>query len=228
MMIKEVLEKNDNLRRLIAWIGKKRRIYNVQKHGIEAVETINAAFKKQGIVSFADFGTLLGLLREKRLLKHDWDIDLGVVLENPNTLAAADSILQGLGYKMIREFTVDGDIKEQSYNKNHIKIDLQLYYNDDNPELMYCYLFYHPTRDTREKNWKCVIKKCPKVTQLKTFEVNNHQVSIPKNAEEVIRYKYGDNWRIPDKSWVYWEGPNTYKVDKTGLLRSIDNGGIEK
>ena len=165
------------------------------------------------------------MVRERKLLDGDADIDIGVILKHGEEMQKADSILESMGYKLLREFTVDKGIKEQSYIKHHVKIDLQFYFME-NTDMMYCYLFYNPSGNAKEKYWKSVIKECPAVGSTEIVKIENHHIHIPENAEVILEYKYGNNWRVPDRSWDYWKGPYTYSTDKSGFIRSVDNGGI--
>ena len=225
-MIKELLKKNKRLNTLIVKAGKKRRIKQIQKLGIEELEKVTNTLNNSGICAFADFGTLLGLMREGGPLKHDADMDVGIILQNDNTVKEADFCLKSLGYKRFRQFSINDSIKERSYIKNHVKMDLQFYTVEEETGLMFCYLFYNKPIDIKKKYWKSVIKKCPLVEDIKTINIKNHLIYVPKNAEDILRYKYGDSWRIPDKSWVYWEGPNTFTVNDIGVFQSIENRDV--
>lgn len=227
-MIKQIIKKNQYIVQQYEKIKKNMKVFWVQRYGIKELESVLKILNGAGVCSFADFGTLLGLMREKELLKHDADVDVGIVVQDKETIGNAKAVLKEQGYQLIREFTVDKVVKEQSYRKNHVKIDLQFYTFEEDTDLMCCYLFYNPLRDRKEKYWKSVIKKCPKVVKLQPMTIGGKDILLPQNAEEVLAYKYGPNWRIPDKSWVYWEGPNTYPTDEVGLLKSIYNGGIQK
>ncbi len=227
-MVKQILKKSSTGRKIIEELGTKRKRYYIQKYGIKELQIITAALQSKGICAFADFGTLLGIMREKGLLKHDADIDIGIIVNKPETIEMSDSVMQNFGYKLMREFTVSEGVAEQSYIKRHIKIDFQCYFPEQETALMYCYLFYNPGKDSKKQYWKSVIKKCPKVEGIKEISIEGRAISVPQNAEEILSYKYGENWRIPDKSWVYWEGPNTYPTNEMGFLKSIDNGGITK
>ena len=57
---------------------------NVQKYGIEVLCELKLIFDKLGIINFADFGTLLGLIRDDKLLSHDLDLDYGIITETYN------------------------------------------------------------------------------------------------------------------------------------------------
>lgn len=221
MMIKKFLKKNDTIMRIHKSIKVKRIRHTLQKKGLVVLSEVTGKLNESGITAFSDFGTLLGIVREGALLEHDLDMDVGVVLSEPNRNTVISKVFDSMGYIKSREFTVNGDIKEQSYIKNGIKVDIQYYFRDDDKELMYCYLFYNPSRDSRETKWKSVIKKCPMVNQVENITVQGNNIFIPKNAEAILRYKYGSNWRTPDKGWVYWEGPNTYPREEFGVLDSI-------
>ena len=161
----------------------------------------------------------MGFVREHSILKHDMDMDIGIIVNDSSVYSIIKKVFNNMGFKKVREFTIDGGIKEQSYVKNYVKIDIQYYFQDDNDKYMFCYLFYNPSGNRLATEWKTVLKKCPIVHKLRTISINNNRISIPYNAEALLEFKYGDNWRNPDKGWVYWEGPNTYMVSDIGVLK---------
>lgn len=225
-MIRDILKKNAFLRQAIVRFGLKRRIWMVQKFGLREIEAVTEELNRKGICSFADFGTLLGLTREGHLLKHDSDADIGIVLKDEGTVKEAGAAMESMGYRLVREFTVNDCVVEQSYMKHHLKIDFQIYTVEEKTGLMYCYLFYNPGKDPKAQYWKSVIKKCPVVEKTEAVEIDSHRIFVPEKTEEILESKYGTNWKVPDKSWVYWEGPNTYPVEENGFLKSVENGGL--
>lgn len=213
-MIKSFLRQNKFTKTAYANAKKKWKRYWIQKNGIKELSVVTKVLNKNGILAFADFGTLLGLVREKRLLKHDLDIDIGVINSN-NTCKKIEKIFNRLNYKKSREFMVDGIVAEQSFVKKRIKIDIQYYF--DLEDGMFCYLFYNKNL-IKEGYWQAVKKKCSKVNNVQMIDIKNHSIYIPNNAEDLLVDKYGDNWRTPDTGWLYWEGPNTIKADVLGKL----------
>lgn len=197
-------------------LKKKAKAFVTQVNGIKYLSQVNKRLLDKGIVSFADFGTLLGIIRENHLLKNDFDVDVGVLASSEDVFKIVDQTLIDMGYRKYKEVTIDGEIKKQAYWKKHINMDIEYYFEDSDDNLMYCYLFYAPPHTEDRSYRKCVIKKCPKVTKTKEIIIKNKPVFIPENSEEILVYKYGENWRIPDGGWVYWEGPNTYPSDKIG------------
>ena len=61
-----------NLIETIELIPKRKRL---QKYGYNILNEIDNLFSYNNIEYFAEFGTLLGIVREKQLLLHDTDID---------------------------------------------------------------------------------------------------------------------------------------------------------
>ena len=207
---------------LVNRMKKKLKRYAIQKHGLSDLSRVTKTLNEAGILSFADFGTLLGIIREQGLLKHDLDIDVGVMIVSDADYRAINSVMEKLRFVKSREFTIDGRVKEQSYFKRFIKVDLQYYtIAPEDSTLMNCYLFYNPGRDPSETKWKSVVKKCPRVKSVRSVTVQGYPIDVPDNAEDILVYKYGANWKKPDKGWVYWEGPNTYPSDAIGDLSKI-------
>lgn len=189
-----------------------------KKNGLKYLSEVTEALNDGGVTAFATFGSLLGLIREGGILKHDRDIDIGVIYESSETYAAIETIFENMGFCRTHEFSVNGEAKERSYTKRHIKIDIHYYLKDEDTKLMFCWLFYGPIPDTCNREWYSVIKECPRVSKLRILRSGRHRIYVPENAEELLEYKYGKNWRIPDKGWSYWEGPNTVKMDEIGVF----------
>lgn len=202
------------------YLRKLKIKYSIKRDGIKSLAEVTKALNSEGVLAFADFGTLLGLVREKGLLRHDLDIDVGVLTTSTDNSKDIERVLCGIGYKKSREFTINGVVKEQSYVKK-VKVDIQYYSIDSIENMMYCYLFYNPGHNRFETKWNSVMKKCPVVKEIKQIPIKEHNIFIPTNAEEILVYKYGPNWMCPDKGWVYWQGPNTYNAEEIGILKSI-------
>jgi len=58
----------------------------MQNYNDEQILNISQAFNKMGIHYWFDSGTLLGLIRDKKLINNDNDIDIGTWTENENKI----------------------------------------------------------------------------------------------------------------------------------------------
>ena len=102
----------------------KKRVEMIRKHGSVIVQEIETSLNKSGLVYFATCGTLLGLIRENRLLSNDYDMDYGVIIGSSRDWEILASELNRIGFVKIREFLLEGRITEQTYrNKNGVEID---------------------------------------------------------------------------------------------------------
>ena len=212
--------------------SKAVKLRRVQKKGLRLAAEITTILNSAGFLAFPDFGTLLGIVREGGLLKGDLDIDIGVApvcYDERIRTGTIQKALEKRGFILFRELSVDEKIKEQTYLKNKVRCDIQYYYPTSD-DLMHCYLFYDRESICPENRagcnlpegihaykMKCCIKTCPRVSSLKEVKAGDTTLFIPENSEELLAYKYGDSWRVPDSKWKYWEGPNTTKISDSGL-----------
>lgn len=148
--------------------------------------------------TFAVSGTLLGLVRENRLLPHDDDIDVAVILPADTMQAAAKQWVQT--HKTLEKLGLMSDRHETGSVSQIIKakriqgipIDIFPAWIEDDHLFVYPHTF----------------------GELKTadmFPMAHHEnagVSIPAQPEKMLAVNYGDNWRVPDKNsklpWIKW------------------------
>ena len=230
--IKLFLRNNNYFGQTYIKVTDKYKRFYFQKKGLKVVKEVISILNSNNIIAFPDFGTLLGLIREKKLLDNDLDVDIGISPSTDIPIESIKGIMEQNGYKICREFTVLGIVKEQSYKKGRIKCDLQYYYIKEDPRYMWCSLFYNgpaykkieePTNGNKEfikrkiYQMNSVEKKCPIVEKLVPWRIKHSIYYVPENYEQLLEFKYGVQWKQPDKGWRYWEGPNTYNTSQIGI-----------
>lgn len=195
------------------------KIRNVQEHGLKMIEKTQKLLSKEGIVCFADFGTLLGIIRENKLLGHDKDVDLGVIGVEEYQISQIRTLLERNGYKMWREFYLNDKIVEQCWHINGIKIDLNFYRKDKKGQRTW--LFYiKPNTKYKYGDYSAItmcysgIEKFKKVKVQKKFDIN-----IPEDPEKLLEQKYGKDWKVPNTGWIYWKNPKAEIVEEMGHFR---------
>ena len=198
--------------------ARLRRIRSdvLQKNGVQTVKAVQEILSETGEFFFFDMGTLLGIVREGRLLKHDMDIDIAVVVSCEEEKMTLRDALVSRGCDIRFSYSMDGfGIVEESYMKNEIKFDINYYITEGDESV--CYLmFKDPDRQYGENELSVVKLSVPAISELDKKDFNGIDINVPKNAEEYLAARYGENWRIPDKGYIYWKGPSTSPTDYLG------------
>ena len=209
--------------KLIDIKAKKLKKANLQKDGLAVIAEMQEILENGGVKFFFDMGTLLGIIREGRLLKHDMDIDVAVFADSEDEKERVTKLLVAKGCEEYLRYSADGlGIVEQSFVYYNIKFDINYYYRGSGTDV--CYLLYsHPDKIYEEGTMSIVMLSCPTIEETKKFEFQGITVNVPTNAEAYLAVRYGENWRIPDKKYIYWKGPSTSPTDYIGKRTVISD-----
>jgi phosphorylcholine metabolism protein LicD/glycosyltransferase involved in cell wall biosynthesis len=187
----------------------------IQARGLHIISVVQELLAREGIVCFADFGTLLGIVREGRLLAHDVDIDLGAITTDDVDIARIRIALERFGFKVWREYRVGGRLVEASFQMFGVKLDLNYYeVTDDFAKTWLLYRDPELSYDPRERD--VVEMTYSPLLAFSTVNVGGHDIQIPANSEQLLVEKYGPTWRVPDKNWIYWASPSATKIPDKG------------
>ena len=144
--------------------------------------------KKQGIKHWLSAGTILGLYRDKRLIEHDTDLDVGVLSDvNRPFLAKLGGfdLVRTMYYKdlpMQSAFKREGVIFDIYYFYTGIKEDVAINYNEHG-------IFEKPLKF---------------VENLSTIEFDGNTYPIPSPIDDYLEYRYG-KWQTPKTDKDSWE-----------------------
>lgn len=216
LKVREYLEKrNIKIKTKRLTTNEKKRIA-VQTFGMELIEFVQDILMKENIRSFADFGTLLGIIREGKLLAHDLDADIGVILNDPMDIHRVRIAMERNGFKLWRRYVNGEQVVEESYLMKDLKVDLNFYQMGS--DYAKTWLFYtKPGYQYEEKYHRHIVEMTySPIGEMKTINVNGCNIAIPENAEQLLEEKYGKTWRTPDKGWIYWQSPAATPIDGIG------------
>ena len=171
-----------------------------------AVNVVQKVFEKSGHPFFFDMGTLLGMVRDGKLLKRDMDIDTGIYIKNTDEINEFRKLLNREGFKHKFIFSAEGigEVLDTFYIEG-VRVDICYYKREADRDC--CYLFYG--EDGEEKTVRLFNSKIEKMDRMNFLGLS---VNVPENKEKYLEERYG-NWRVPDKKYKYWEGPSTEKID---------------
>ncbi len=196
-------------------IANEKKRQAIQKNGIAIIALVQRLLKEIGIESFADFGTMLGIIREGKLLSHDLDIDMGVIVKEKVDLDRIRLHLEKFGFNIWRQYFYGDMIVEESYRFSNLKIDLNYYKISDTDSKTW--LFYREPDVEYPDNLRNIVEMTySPIKEFTTVELAGEQIRIPANAEQLLVEKYGPTWRTPDKGWIYWLSPAAEKIPEMG------------
>jgi hypothetical protein len=150
-------------------------------------------FKINGMFPTAmiDAGTLLGLVRDSRLIPHDTDLDFYFYDELPP-----------LSEELVYEVSHDGIIMQRAYLVKGVLVDFHYYWKQG-------FLGYANISQDG------FVLKPSRFVKSKKFEYKDHLFNIPELLDEYLVWRFGD-WQTPTTHKVAWTEthPNFYKVEE--------------
>lgn len=163
-----------------------------------------------GIEYWLEGGTLLGVIRENRLLPWDNDIDISVTEVHYHKLI---SIIKELPYRVrFRTFEKDDSPFKSGVNRL-IKIR--------NRKLIFlkgevCLEIFIKFKSNNEYFWQVGNKKksapAHYYESLVKYPFDDKEYLVPKQYEDYLTYRYGD-WKTPVKEWDTFKDDMAIKAD---------------
>lgn len=199
-----------------------RKLYRerIAQHRAQVFKTSSAkvfglfanALQDIGCEYWLTFGTLLGAIREKGIIKHDLDIDVAMFRDNrPDNLV---ELMAKRGFKRSRYIIVgDGqDGFEETYTCQEVSIDIFYFHKVEEKDEVYCYDFISDpqlhARDSMKKYGGLLARRIYlPFTGVSDFEFLGHQVKVPLNYDEYLSAHYGKDYMIPNPAWSTLTSP---------------------
>lgn len=197
----------------------------VSKNGYEIISTIYDISKKLNLCIWIDWGTLLGYLREGKILEHDYDLDFGTWRMDNVKHDIFVQELNSAGFELVRFFLNDRIILTETYEKNGVLFDIEYYWKEG--EKAYTCNF-----ETDKIKTKISLKGGIQIiegmnlyiytTECVEFDkgefINGTKCIIPKNIEKKVREMYSENWKVPIKNFS-WKDLRNY--NEAGFVSNI-------
>jgi len=180
------------------------------------LEEVTAILEQENIHYVLEAGTLLGIVRENRLLPWDHDLDVTIPSDQYSSLLKIRWRFWKKGYRTrIRKFTRDiGPFKKGMPRILKIQTTKCLFIKD--ASLMDIFIKY-PVKD--EYQWTVSVKKPVLKATPKHFYDERTQILykgkkyyVPLDYKEYLTYHYG-NWRVPVKKWNFRTDDNCVKKE---------------
>lgn len=182
-----------------------------EQYGLEALSKFDECLTSNGYRYTLMVGTLLGAVREKGFIKHDLDIDTAMWISDfdPNLY----DILEQAGFKRKYSYSIDNDKygKEDSFLYKGISIDIFYFYPAIDEHPYFCDFVTFPSYHGIDGYEGCAKEfggLLPRRLQM-PYSTGIHRVPfediltlpIPDNATELLEYRYGKDYMIPNPGW---------------------------
>lgn len=170
---------------------------------LTATESALAALRSVGVDAFIAYGTLLGAVREGRVLGHDSDADLGYVSRHSNPVdVALESFriqrrLTEQGWKITRH---SGGAFKITVIEGGMPRGLDVFggFLDDG----HLYLMGEIGVPFREE-W---------IFPLATAQLHGREMPVPARPEKLLEVTYGPGWRVPDPAFKFTTPDRTVRA----------------
>lgn len=215
MMIKKLIKKShffNKYRELAQNRYLARRSEAIKKDGLKIISELYAKIALQNPSLFVDYGTLLGVIREKRIIMWDDDIDMGIIMSDIFSWHELQKIMLAEGYVKKHQFTYNGEITEQNYEKGFVSIDFFRHYEKEGVSISYVYDKDFEGIYPSENFWDVMEFKTPGIVEVDLVNIDGYDIPVPNNNVDYLSFVYGKDWQIPNPNWKTGDGPATTKL----------------
>ena len=179
---------------------------------LDAVAEVLAALKEAGTDAFLAYGTLLGAVREGRLIGHDSDADLGYVSDHDHPVDVIresfrlQARLSEMGYPTFRYSGAAFKVSVRESDGSMRGLDVFGGFMRDG----HLYLMGE-IRTPFRREW---------VFPLGTATLEGREFPVPANTDRFLAATYGESWREPDPAFKF-ETPVAATRRLNGWFRGI-------
>lgn len=171
------------------------------KHGIVVLKRVEEILSKTKAVYFADYGTLLGIVRDKSFCANDDDIDYSIMGGSVSPLDILNLFDGHEGFVFIRAFEFRRKITELRFSCKGVPIDFFFSYNKEDSMLTPGYYPPGETFCTKFGTvWRAYAHNRTCVFDRIGIFFGGVRITVPSNFEVLLSDTYG-SWRIPVDSW---------------------------
>jgi len=178
-----------------------------EKKAIIFLYEINDILKSFSLRYWIEGGTLLGAIRDGKLIPWDHDLDMGIINDSEILLREIVKALKRKFYVSVKTFDkTEGTWNLGTYRvikiypkkffifKDDLCLDLFVYYSGvlpDSDEDVYKYVVWG----------KNAYHKKEFLMNTQLIEFYGQQIPTPLNTEKFLEVKYGSDWKTPKEKW---------------------------
>ena len=185
-----------------------RQIMFVHKRLKSLLKRVTIVLHKHNYNYFINGGTLLGCIREGDIIKHDDDIDLGMLDTEINRMLNDKELIEDLRHNNIKIELPTNIITKPC----HRFVEIKKKYNDKSNVFidLFSYSIFNKDKDTKiyqlsslrnRKLWPNDWFHLDELFPLRMNYLGNIKIHTPNKSITYLNRYYGRDWRIPKKSY---------------------------
>lgn len=186
----------------------KRRKHEFTNHGLQIMDEFDKCMTANGHPYFLIFGTLLGAVREKGFIKHDFDIDVAMWDSDYSDRVRLD--LEKVGFRLKSNILIDGGKsgREETYEKDGVGIDIFYVYDAIEKYPYTCFSKVRGNINDFESAMKIdggllpVRYQLPFTHEYERVPFESLMLPIPTTAHQILCDTYGETYMIPNPNWI--------------------------
>lgn len=186
--------------------GKHKLVGRHAHEALHLLDRVTKVFTREGVRYWLESGTLLGVVREQRLLPWDTDLDLAVDSADLPALRRAIRRLRLSGY-FCRYWPHRESIGPLAKHSLRLaKIYSRSYWLLQSPMLLDVFVKY---RHDDQYYWSVgnrnrVLKSAPArfYDTLDSISFDGREYAVPGHVDAYLTHRYG-NWRVPVHEWDF-------------------------
>jgi hypothetical protein len=162
---------------------------------LENVRDMLNTLTEHGVRCWVQDGTLLGLVRDGRVIPWDHDTDVGAFMSDWTPAAKKALVFSGWTLKGTLG-TPDNGLQHR-WSRDGIKTDIFFYYTRADGKV------WHAAYVSNIKQYRFTYDPFP----TKPIETSAGLMLAPDPPEKFLVTKYGSDWRVPKRRWHFARDP---------------------
>ena len=186
------------------------------EQGMQVVEEMEKALAGQNVKYFLGFGNLLGLEREGHFIKHDNDIDYCIFINEQFTWEMLEKCMNEAGYKKIRQYSLQGEISEQTYKKGILPVDFFGCHIEGDHTVSHDFFREDDYTYASKEEMHVLESRLAKVDEVQKKVYGGVEITVPADPIQYLESVYTEKWREPDPNWCERTAPGRRVLEEMG------------
>ena len=203
------------IRKLVIVFYYPYKNYKIRVSAQEILTRTRRVFEEHTKDYWLDYGTLLGYVREGKIIKGDLDLDFGVVISD-DTISLKDALEKEEIY-ITQMTTVEGKITAEQYRYKDIGFDIFYYRKDEDKYITNIWLadnYAIPQKESYKQQKGKLYETTFTAFATKEIEFYKVPFRIPADANRYLSEHFGKDYMVPNPNFTHNDEINKVLVKK--------------